>query len=328
MRNIKKWIHKTLILAVFLVSSLDARDIVTQYRLHGIENIEKELDRELASQEYWSNYLRDKDTTFGYIESYNAVLTCNKEKNILNLYKKDENQTFAFKKDYDAFTGKIKGDKEKEGDLKTPVGIYDLTKRIDKVDSFYGPLALVTSYPNIYDSYRGKNGYGIWIHGLPTEQERDDFTKGCIAINNGHIECLNRRININDTLLIINEHEVEKNISKEKLAVLLAQLYKWRFAWIYNELEEYLSFYSPEFVRVDKMDYKRFKEYKTRIFNKNEEKTIIFTNLNVVPYPNTQDVFQITFNEFYKSPSFEFRGDKALIVKLNALNKIEILTEK
>lgn len=328
MRNIKKWIHKTLILAVFLVSSLDARDIVTQYRLNGIENIEKELDLELANQEYWSNYLRDKDTTFGYIESYNAVLTCNKEKNILNLYKKDENQTFAFKKDYDAFTGKIKGDKEKEGDLKTPVGIYDLTKRIDKVDSFYGPLALVTSYPNIYDSYRGKNGYGIWIHGLPIEQERDDFTKGCIAINNGHIECLNRRININDTLLIINEHEVEKNISKEKLAVLLAQLYKWRFSWIYNDLEEYLSFYSPEFIRVDKMNYERFKEYKTRVFNKNEEKTIIFTNLNVLPYPNTQDVFQITFEEFYKSPSFEFRGDKVLIVRLNALNKIEILTEK
>ena len=328
MRNTKQWFNKLLFILLVLTTSLEARDIVTQYRLHGIDNIQKELDLELASQEYWSNYLKDKDTTFGYIESYNAVLTCNKEKNILNLYKKDENQTFAFKKDYDAFTGKIKGDKEKEGDLKTPVGIYDLTKRIDKVDSFYGPLALVTSYPNIYDSYRGKNGYGIWIHGLPTEQERDDFTKGCIAINNGHIECLNRRININDTLLIINEQEVQKNISKEKLALLLAQLYQWRFSWIYNELEEYLSFYSPEFVRVDKMDYEKFKEYKTRVFNKNEEKTILFTNINVLPYPNTENIFQITFNEFYKSPSFEFRGDKALIVRLNAHNKIEILTEK
>lgn len=328
MRNTTQWINQVLFIAFFLMTSLHAGDIVTQYRLYGIDNIQKELDQELANKEYWTKYLQDKDTTFGYIESYNSVLTCNKEKNILNLYKKDENQSFTFKKDYDAFTGKIKGDKEKEGDLRTPVGIYDLIKRIDKVDSFYGPLALVTSYPNIYDSYRGKNGYGIWIHGLPIEQERDDFTKGCIAINNGHIECLNRRINIDDTLLIINEQEVEQNISKEKLAALLAELYKWRFTWIYNDLEEYLSFYSTEFVRVDKMDYERFKEYKTRVFNKNEEKTIIFTDLNVVPYPNTQDVFQITFKEFYKSPSFEFRGDKVLIVKLNALNKIEILTEK
>lgn len=328
MRNVKKWINKILILAVFLVSSLDARDIVTQYRLYGIDNIQKELDLELANKEYWINYLKDKDTTFGYIESYNSVLTCNKEKNTLNLYKKSENKSFAFKKVYDAFTGKVKGDKEKEGDLRTPVGIYDLTKRIDKVDSFYGPLALVTSYPNIYDTYRGKNGHGIWIHGLPIEQERDDYTKGCIAINNGHIECLNRNIDIADTLLIIHEQEVEQNISKEILATLLSELYQWRFTWIYNDLEGYLEFYSPKFVRVDNMGYKHFKEYKTRVFKKNEEKTITFTDVNVLPYPNSKDIFQITFQEFYKSPSFEFRGDKALIVKLNARNKIEILTEK
>jgi murein L,D-transpeptidase YafK len=327
MRKIIPFIQK-IFLALLLISSLDAGDIVTQYRLHGIDNIQKELDLELANKEYWTNYIKDKDTTFGYIESYNSVLTCNKEKNSLNLYKKDQNLSFTFQKDYDAFTGKLKGDKEKEGDLRTPVGIYDLVKRIDKVDSFYGPLALVTSYPNIYDTYRGKNGYGIWIHGLPIEQERDDFTKGCIAINNGHIECLNRRINVDDTLLIINEHEVQKNVSKEKLAILLAGLYQWRFAWIYNDLEQYLAFYSPEFVRVDKMNYERFKEYKTRVFSKNEEKTIIFTDLNVIPYPNTKDIFQITFNEFYKSPSFEFKGDKVLIVKLGPLNKIEILTEK
>lgn len=320
--------HKLFFIALLCITSLQAGDILTQYRLHGIDNIQKELDRELANKEYWSNYLKDKDTTFGYIESYNTVLTCNKEKNTLNLYKKDANASFVFKKDYDAFTGKAKGDKEREGDLKTPVGIYDLIERIDKLDSFYGPLALVTSYPNIYDSYRGKNGYGIWIHGLPTEQERDDFTKGCIAINNGHIECLNRRIDIRDTLLIINEQDVQTNISKETLATLLAHLYQWRYTWIYNDIKGYLAFYSPDFVRFDKMDYKRFKEYKTRIFNKDEEKTIRFSNLNVVPYPNTKDIFQITFEEFYKSPSFEFKGDKALIVQLKEDNTLEILTEK
>ncbi|MCD6259176.1 MAG: hypothetical protein J7J31_06180, partial [Helicobacteraceae bacterium] len=109
MRNTKQWISKLLFVALFLTTSLHAADIVTQYRLYGIDNIQKELDKELASKEYWTKYLQDKDTTFGYIESYNSVLTCNKEKNILNLYKKDENQTFTFKKDYDAFTGKIKG---------------------------------------------------------------------------------------------------------------------------------------------------------------------------------------------------------------------------
>ncbi|CAI6147276.1 MAG: hypothetical protein SPLUMA1_SPLUMAMAG1_01934 [uncultured Sulfurimonas sp.] len=58
-------------------------------------------------------------------------------------------------------------DKIREGDLRTPIGVYKLVKKLSKVDSFYGPLAFATSYPNSYDKYLGKNGSGIWIHGLP-----------------------------------------------------------------------------------------------------------------------------------------------------------------
>jgi len=309
-------------------SSLYADTLLTKYRLHGIDSIQKDLDAALIKKEYWDTYLKNIDTRFGYIESYNSVLTCNKEKNTLNLYTQDQNKSFIFQKEYSAFTGKVKGDKEKEGDLKTPLGVYTLTQRIEKLDSFYGPLALVTSYPNLYDTYRGKNGHGIWIHGLPIEQERDDYTKGCIAINNEHIECLNRRINIQDTLLIINQTEVKQNISKEILAQLLSSLYKWRYAWIYNDLQSYLDFYSPKFVRFDHMDYEGFIKYKTRIFNKDEEKTIHFSNLNILPYPNTANVYQITFDEEYKSSSFTFQGDKALIVELNESDSFKILTEK
>ena len=65
-------------------------------------------------------------------------------------------------------------------------------------------MAFVTSYPNSYDKYRGKNGYGIWIHGLPTEQEREEFTTGCIAIKNSNIESLEENIDIDKTIYIIN----------------------------------------------------------------------------------------------------------------------------
>ena len=108
--------------------------------------------------------------------------------------------------------------KKKEGDLKTPLGIYELTKKISKLDSFYGPLAFVTSYPNIYDKFRGKNGSGIWIHGLPTEQKRDEFTKGCIAINNSNLETLDKYININSTMLIINS---SKTIQKGSISLTI-----------------------------------------------------------------------------------------------------------
>lgn len=316
-----------LTLLLFLTLPLFSSDILTQYRNSGIENIEKRLDSDLMQQDYWSEYLKDKDTTFGYIESYTNVLICDKSKSSLTLYAKDMNKSYKIKKEYAAFTGKEKGDKYKEGDFKTPVGIYNIVKKKSNVDSFYGPMAFVTSYPNLYDKYKGKNGSGIWIHGLPTEQERDEFTKGCIAINNSDIEYLNKNIEIENTILIINENRVTQNISKETLSKLLSQLYAWRYAWLYNDLDSYLNFYGSEFRRFDGMGIEDFTRYKKRVFAKDEKKTIIFQNLNIIPYPNLPQTYKITFKEIYQSESFSFVGDKVLIVELID-NKLRIMTEK
>ena len=295
--------------------------------MHGVENIQKQMDFDLKNHEYWDDYLEDIDTTFGYIESYDNVLTCDKSKSTLTLYMKDDEAAYKLKKNYSAFTGKMKGDKAQEGDLKTPVGVYNLIKKLDKVDSFYGPLAFVTSYPNSYDIYRGKSGSGIWIHGLPTTQERDSFTKGCIAIKNKSIECLARNIDINKTVLIIDEDAIEKNLPKEIYSDILSELYAWRYAWIYNDLEEYLNFYDTTFKRYDGVNYNNFARYKKRIFAKNETKTILFQKINVIPYPNSENLFKITFYEVYKSDNYAFSGNKVLIVKYKD-SKIKIITEQ
>lgn len=319
-----------LLLLILISLNIFASDILTNYRINGIVQIEKEMDMELTKREYWDRVITEKDTTFGYIEAYSNVLACDKSTSTLHLYSLDENQSFNFRKTYGAFTGKLKGDKVKEGDLKTPIGIYQITEKLSKeteLNPFYGPLAFVTSYPNIYDSYRGKNGSGIWIHGLPS-QDRDEFTRGCIAINNSSIECLDRNIDIEKTILIIDEADVKQNISKDLLSSILSQLYSWRYSWKYDDIDGYLSFYSPEFVRSDGMSLEEFKKYKTRVFKKVEKKTIIFNDINVVPYPNTSNIYQVNFKEFYKSDTFKFSGDKTLIIKIDEDNKISILTEK
>ncbi|NCO01180.1 MAG: L,D-transpeptidase family protein [Epsilonproteobacteria bacterium] len=317
-----------LLLLLFLTVSIYANSLLTEYRNNGFDSIEKKMDLELTKKEYWSEFLKDKKTTFGYLESYSEVLTCDKERSTLNLYTKDKNSTYKFEQNYSAFTGKEKGDKTKEGDLKTPIGIYTLTEKISNPDSFYGPLAFVTSYPNIYDRYRGKNGSGIWIRGLPTEQERDEFTKGCIAINNQNIEYLDKKIDIKKTLLIINSAPVHKDVPKDVVTSILSQLYLWRYSWIYNDIDKYLGFYSDDFVRTDGMKFNDFKTYKKRVFNKLEKKTIIFNDINLVPYPNTENIYQLTFKEIYSSESFQFTGEKTLMLKLGEKNQIKIFTEK
>jgi len=319
----------SLFLTTFFFTQLWAFDtkLLTQYRLYGIDKVEKKLDKELSKQEYWENYLKNRDIKFGYLESYTNILACNKSKSKLLVYIKDANNSYRLQKNYSAFTGKIAGDKTKQGDLRTPIGVYDLVKKISHVDAFYGPLAFVTSYPNIYDKYKGKTGKGIWIHGLPINEKRESFTKGCIAINNKNILCLNKNLDIKKTLLVINENCNYKTVSKVTLATVLSQLYAWRYAWKYNNLKDYISFYSPKFIRYDGMRREDFIRYKTRLFTKNEKKSIIFKNLNIIPYPMHKNTFKVIFDEFYKSNSFTFKGSKILIVQLEK-RKIKIITEK
>ena len=75
------------------------------------------------------------------------------------------------------------------------------------------------------------------------------------------------------------------------------------------------------------MSYQRFLKYKERIFKKEEKKEIIFNNINVLPYPDSSNIYKISFEEKYRSKSFEFTGDKVLIVKYDN-NEIKILTER
>ncbi|MBN2781866.1 MAG: L,D-transpeptidase family protein [Campylobacterales bacterium] len=315
------------IFLILLISiNIYANNILDNYFENGIDSVQKQLDYELTNKNYWDKYLEDKDLTFGYVSGYSSILTCDKESSKLNLYENRSSQKFKLKNGYDAYTGKVQGDKLKEGDLKTPLGVYQLTQKIEKLDPFYGPLAFVTSYPNIYDKYKGKNGSGIWIHGVPEDQEREKYTKGCIAIENDNIRCLSNDIDFEKTLLIINPDKNFKSVKKDDMALLLSNLFKWRYAWKYDDIDIYLSYYSDDFIKSNGMKIESFKTYKTRVFKKVEDKKIIFKDINIISYPNLVDTYQITFKEIYKSNSVEFIGDKTLMVKLKG-NYMKIFTE-
>ncbi len=319
-----------IILFVLLSFSLYANDILSEYRKNGIQGIEKQLDLELTKTQYWDTQLQNLDTSFGYIESYTSILACDKNSSTLALYQKDCNNTFTQMQQYNAFTGKIDGDKKTEGDLRTPLGIYNIQQRLDKdnqLDPFYGPLAFVTSYPNLYDKMRKKNGSGIWVHGLPINQKREKFTKGCIAIDNKALICLDENISINKTVLIINPYKIKEEVSKKKLSKILAQLYIWRYAWKYNNIASYLRFYDQEFQKTDGTKLEAFKLQKEFIFDKNEKKNILFRDIDIFKYPNTQNIYQITFDEYYKTKYFKYEGKKLLMIKLDNENNMKIFLE-
>lgn len=85
------------------------------------------------------------------------------------------------------------GQKQREGDYRTPEGRYRLTRRNAESDFF---LAVQVSYPEASDiALARKNGWqpggAIMVHGLPNilKYARDrylstDWTDGCIALSN------------------------------------------------------------------------------------------------------------------------------------------------
>jgi murein L,D-transpeptidase YafK len=85
------------------------------------------------------------------------------------------------------------GQKQREGDYRTPEGTYRLTRRNAQSDFF---LAVQVSYPEAADvALARRNGWApggsIMVHGLPNfmKYPRDrylstDWTDGCIALSN------------------------------------------------------------------------------------------------------------------------------------------------
>jgi len=107
---------------------------------------------------------------------------------------------------FDCIHGRREGDKQKEGDLRTPEGVYFITHKITQKLDFmeYGPHAFNLNYPNPADRLRGKTGSGIWLHskGQPIAGLT---TRGCMAIEQNEITDL-VPILVPGTPVIIAEH--------------------------------------------------------------------------------------------------------------------------
>ncbi|MDP2155506.1 MAG: L,D-transpeptidase family protein, partial [Sulfuricella sp.] len=87
-------------------------------------------------------------------------------KSRLYLFQND-NGTPRYVADFYISSGKAGAEKNKEGDQKTPLGVYFVTASLPKtqLSDFYGTGAFPISYPNEWDRQQGKNGHGIWLHG-------------------------------------------------------------------------------------------------------------------------------------------------------------------
>lgn len=314
------------VILLFVVLNLFGKDYVNIYRFQGINEVEKEIEKSLTDINYWKEYLSDKNVDYGYYEYKKYVLVTQKEQLEMSLFEKVDNDYKLIVRN-NVIVGENQGDKFVEGDKKTPEGAYELIEKKTQLDQFYGPFALVTTYPNVFDQSLDKNGSGIWIHGMPFNGGRENFTRGCIALDNNELENLEKSLDMSKTILLTSNSEFKK-ATKEDVAQILAMIFKWRDTWKYSNIDEYLSFYSTEFKRADKSNFDQFSEYKKRVFAKDEKKIINFTNIDISPYPNSlnKTMYKVLMDEEYLSPTVKFYGKKELFLEI-VNNQVKILSE-
>lgn len=330
---IKKTLLSFLLMSVFYGQQNEIGKIIQEYRLKGINSVQKTLENFLSQKKYWLDVLQNQDTDFGYYEDVNFLFISDKANLKLWLYKIDDGRLTQIGQ-VDSIVGIGDGAKKLEGDKVTPIGVYSFVDKFQKLDQYYGPMAFATNYPNTYDRRLKRTGSGIWIHGKPLNGDRKERnTRGCIAIENNYITEFDKVIDFRKTILISYEKNPPK-IDKEELATILATLYQWKNAWIENDIKKYLGFYAQDFKRADGMSFKKFSDYKTRVFQKKEQKNIDFTKINISPYPNVENknLFRVTYMQKYtayknKVITYDSYDSKELYIEIKE-NKPLILIEK
>lgn len=211
--------------------------------------------------------------------------------------------------DFYVTLGKRGMDKAREGDQKTPIGVYHVTASLprQKLTDFYGPGAYPINYPNAWDRQRGRNGYGIWVHGTP----RDTYSRpprasdGCIVLANPDLLSVGRLVQVGATPVIIAD-EIEwadpEQVEHDR-ATLAAALDRWRADWESRDAERYLEHYAADF-HSDSQDRDAWFAHKRAV---NAGKTWVKVSLSEVSmlrYPRESDMVVVSFRQDYRSNNF------------------------
>ncbi|WP_229207528.1 MULTISPECIES: murein L,D-transpeptidase family protein [unclassified Duganella] len=170
----------------------------------------------------------------------------------LYLYE-NRNDGLRLMQDFYVSQGKLGINKWKEGDMRTPVGVYYIVGRLAgvKLPDMYGKGALPLDYPNDWDKVQGRGGSGIWVHGTPPETfSRPPLsTDGCVVVSNDDLNFLTRTVEIGKTPILIGDQVefVSKDQRDRDLRQAASLVEGWRLEMEKRDDASMKAMYSPRF---------------------------------------------------------------------------------
>ncbi|WP_137936705.1 L,D-transpeptidase family protein [Chitinivorax sp. B] len=226
---------------------------------------------------------------------------------------RNENGVPRYVSDYYITIGKKGFEKAKEGDQRTPIGVYHVTSKLEraKLDKLYGRQAELygigawpLNYPNEWDKRQKRGGSGIWLHGTPydTYSRAPLASNGCVVLTNQDMGEVGRWLRIGGTPVVISNgvQWVNQSEWQAQRAALAQQLEGWRKDWESLDTSRYLTHYSTRF-SADGSDLEYWARQKQQI---NESKTwarVQLLNISMLRYPGATPMALITFDQNYQS---------------------------
>ena len=154
------------------------------------------------------------------------------------------------KSDFYMTIGKNGTDKRREGDKRTPMGVYQIARQLPRAGlaDLYGDGAFPLDYPNEWDRSQNRGGHGIWLHGVPsnTYSRPPRSSDGCVVVANPDLKELSRWIKPGSTPIIITDRTdwVARDVWEQNRDEWLKQLHTWRSDWETRDPDRFLRHYS------------------------------------------------------------------------------------
>ncbi|MGB0865352.1 MAG: L,D-transpeptidase family protein [Granulosicoccaceae bacterium] len=213
---------------------------------------------------------------------------------------------------YFATIGKAGYGKQREGDNRTPVGVYRIQDFIDdnSLPELYGRGALPLDFPNAWDRKLGRTGHGIWIHGMPRDQERRPArdSEGCVVVSNNVVPDLHNWSELKSTPVVLADQLrwTDPLLVNSAREALLDDIERWRAAWSAGDMDSFLAMHSPEF-RTRTQRFKNYAKQKRRLAKARGRVGVQLEEFEMFMYPDVdhQAMAMVSFKQRYDSKQFK-----------------------